>query len=106
MFFLGEYANILLMSALFVIFFLGGWDFFTLESELIFSFKIVLIVFLFIFVRANLPRYRFDQLMVLGWKVFLPLGLGFIFFFSGLLISLNALKLKQIHAFSNLGNIF
>jgi NADH-quinone oxidoreductase subunit H len=66
LFFLGEYGNILLMSALFVIFFLGGSDFFGLESEFIFSLKVTLMVFLFIFVRANLPRYRFDQLMILG----------------------------------------
>jgi NADH-quinone oxidoreductase subunit H len=100
MFFLGEYGNILLMSSLFVIFFLGGWDFFGVNSEFIFSLKIAFIVFLFVFVRANLPRYRFDQLMVLGWKIFLPLSLGFIFFTSGFLISFNSLKLKQLHLFN------
>ena len=105
MFFLGEYGNILLMSALYIIFFFGGWDFCGFDSELIFSLKIVLVVFLFIFVRANLPRYRFDQLMILGWKIFLPLTLGFIFFVSGFLISLNALKIKQLHFFNNLGSI-
>jgi NADH-quinone oxidoreductase subunit H len=82
MFFLGEYANILLMSSLFVIFFLGGGlfeiirinlNFFSyslllssLIQEFFFAFKIILITFFFIFVRANLPRLRFDQLMYIG----------------------------------------
>jgi len=105
MFFLGEYGNILLMSALYILFFFGGWDFFNFNSELIFSLKIVVVVFLFIFVRANLPRYRFDQLMVLGWKIFLPLTLGFIFFVTGFLMSINALKIKQLHFFNILGSI-
>lgn len=96
-FFLAEYTNILLMSSLFVIFFLGGGLveisrinihtfisnslFNSLEQELFFSIKTIIITFFFIFVRANLPRFRFDQLMFIGWKIFLPLTLGFIFFF-------------------------
>lgn len=83
-FFLGEYSNIFLMSALFVILFFGGWGFFGIFPEFIFSIKIVFIAFWFIFVRANVPRYRFDQLMVIGWKVFLPFSLGFFFFIAGL----------------------
>ena len=102
MFFLGEYSNILLMSALFVILFLGGWDTYHLFwNEFFFSLKLVFICFLFIFIRANLPRYRFDQLMTLGWKVFLPINLGFILLTSGLLISCNALKIKQLHHLNN-----
>lgn len=84
-FFLGEYSNILLMSALFVILFFGGWSFFGIFPEAIFSIKIVFVAFLFIFVRANVPRYRFDQLMFIGWKVFLPFSLGFFFFVAGLI---------------------
>jgi len=80
LFFLGEYSNILLMSTLFVCFFLGGDAYFFSSNiylfgagtllkfghEIIFSIKIVFIAFLFIFVRANLPRFRFDQLMFIG----------------------------------------
>ena len=87
-FFLGEYSNIFLMSALFVILFFGGWGFFGIFPEFIFSIKIVFIAFWFIFVRANVPRYRFDQLMVIGWKVFLPFSLGFFFFYRWLSKSL------------------
>jgi NADH-quinone oxidoreductase subunit H len=97
MFFLGEYGNILLMSSLFVILFLGGWSFYDFFPEVVFSFKVSSVVFGFIFIRANVPRYRFDQLMQLGWKVFLPFTLGGICFCSGLLLSVNGLKLKQLH---------
>lgn len=83
-FFLGEYSNIFLMSSLFIILFFGGWNFFAIFPEFIFSLKIVIVAFFFIFIRANAPRYRFDQLMVIGWKVFLPFVLGFFFFVSGL----------------------
>jgi NADH-quinone oxidoreductase subunit H len=102
MFFLGEYSNILLMSSLFVILFLGGWDGLILNPELIFSIKIGIIVFFFIFIRANVPRYRYDQLMQLGWKIFLPLTLSGIFFCAGILICFNALKLKQLHYFNQI----
>lgn len=94
-FFIGEYANILLMSSLIVIFFLGGWlpifefTFFIIPNYFWFSFKVVFIVFLFILIRAMLPRYRYDQLMSLGWKVFLPLSLGFLIFYSGILYGLD-----------------
>lgn len=110
-FFLGEYANILLMSSLFVIFFLGGGHFFLTKWFVfnninillsvsiwifIFAIKTILITFLFIFVRANLPRFRFDQLMFIGWKIFLPITLSFIFFFSGFLFSVEGLNIIQI----------
>lgn len=89
-FFLGEYSNILLMSVLFVSFFLGGWLFnYALLSPIIFSLKIVFISFLFVFIRSNLPRYRFDQLMIIGWKVFLPVTFGFMIFYTGIILSLN-----------------
>jgi len=84
-FFLGEYSNIFLMSGLFIILFFGGWSFFGILPELVFSIKIIIIAFWFIFVRATMPRYRFDQLMIIGWKVFLPFVLGFFFFISALI---------------------
>lgn len=96
LFFIGEYSNVILMSSFFVILFLGGWlplPFFNsiiyssiynnFFMSFFFSLKILLLLFIFIWVRASFPRYRYDQLMRLGWKVFLPLSLFyFIFEFS------------------------
>jgi len=95
LFFLGEYANMLLMSAFASILFLGGWHS-ALPEELLpgslwFGLKIVLGVIFFVWARAGLPRYRYDQLMYLGWKCFLPLSLGYLLFTSSLLISFNCL---------------
>ena len=106
-FFLGEYSNILIMSALFIVLFFGGGSFFSLSlfqstflttvlHDFVFGFKISVIVFMFVFIRANLPRFRFDQLMFIGWKVFLPLTLSFIFFYPGLFFVLGALDITQI----------
>ena len=93
MFFLGEYGNMILMSALMVILFFGGWSTFIefdfLFGELVFAFKTVAVAFLFILVRAILPRYRFDQLMQIGWKVILPFGFGFLIFFSSILVGFD-----------------
>ena len=82
MFFLGEYANMILMSALTTILFLGGWlppmaiePFTWIPGPVWFALKIALCLFVFIWVRATFPRYRYDQLMRLGWKVFLPFSL-------------------------------
>ncbi len=82
LFFLGEYANMILMSALTTILFLGGWyppldiaPFNWLPGPLWFALKVAAILFCFIWVRATFPRYRYDQLMRLGWKVFLPFTL-------------------------------
>ena len=85
LFFLGEYANMLLMSGLTVILFLGGWlapfSFLSfIPASIWFGLKILIFVFIFIWVRAALPRYRYDQLMRLGWKVFLPLSIGYVLF--------------------------
>ena len=96
LFFLGEYANMLIMSAFGAILFLGGWlpilnnfifDF--IPGSLWFSLKICIGVIFFIVARATLPRYRYDQLMYLGWKCFLPLALGYLIFTMGLLTSFN-----------------
>ena len=94
-FFLAEYANILLMAAFFVILFCGGWSFSFLLAPLFLSLKIVIIAFLFIFIRSNVPRYRFDQLMFIGWKVFLPLTFAFVLFYCGFLIAFNLAPINQ-----------
>ena len=98
LFFLGEYANMLLMSGMTVILFLGGWlppfdiiPFTWIPGPLWFGLKIIIFVIFFIWARAAFPRYRYDQLMRLGWKVFLPLSLGWLFLTAGILISFNIL---------------
>jgi NADH-quinone oxidoreductase subunit H len=96
LFFLGEYANMLLMSSLTTILFLGGWlppfDWKILQiipGPIWFSLKVSFFVILFIWVRAAFPRYRYDQLMHLGWKVFLPLSIGWLVLTAGILISFD-----------------
>jgi NADH-quinone oxidoreductase subunit H len=93
LFFLGEYSNMLLMSALTSILFLGGWlaPFYLnfIPSSFWLGLKISFFVVLFVLARAILPRYRYDQLMRLGWKVFLPLTLGCFIYTSGVLLSFN-----------------
>lgn len=74
LFFIGEYANIILMSHLGALLYLGGW----VDGPFFFLLKVLLVIFLFIWVRAAFPRYRYDQLMRLGWKVFLPFSLGYV----------------------------
>jgi len=89
LFFLAEYSNIMIMSSLITLFFLGGWlapfNFFLfnfIPGEVWFLIKFLFVIYLFIVVRGTLPRYRYDQLMSLGWKVFLPLSLSYFFIFS------------------------
>lgn len=96
LFFLSEYSNILLMSTLNSILFLGGWQpladifiFNIIPGVVWLSLKVNLVVTFFIVARALLPRYRYDQLMELGWKCFLPLSLSFFIFNVGVLISFN-----------------
>ena len=95
LFFLGEYANMILMSAITVILFLGGWlPPFGLEFALWdwvpgpvwFALKTVFMLFVFVWCRATLPRYRYDQLMRLGWKVFLPFSLIWVVLVAGILL--------------------
>jgi len=93
LFFLGEYANMILMSALTSILFLGGWlppvdmaPFNWIPGPIWFALKISFFLFVFIWVRASLPRYRYDQLMRLGWKVFLPVSLAYVVLTSGVLM--------------------
>ncbi|HEX2580765.1 MAG TPA: NADH-quinone oxidoreductase subunit NuoH [Dongiaceae bacterium] len=90
---LGEYANIWLMSALTAILFLGGWlapfGWTFLPGFVWFALKVALVVFCFLWVRATFPRYRYDQLMRLGWKVFLPLSLLFVIATAGVLMAMG-----------------
>ena len=98
MFWLGEYANILLMCAMGSILFLGGWlspldiyPFTLVPSAIWLIFKILLLFILFALVKATVPRYRYDQLMRLGWKVFLPLSLTWVVLTASYLFYFNLL---------------
>ena len=98
MFWLGEYANILLMCALGSILFLGGWlspldifPFTMVPDPLWFVIKILFLFVLFALVKAIVPRYRYDQLMRLGWKVFLPISLIWVVLTSGYLMYFDLL---------------
>ena len=92
LFFLGEYANMILMSGITTVLFLGGWlppvDVAPLNwipGPIWFGLKLSLVLFCFLWVRATFPRYRYDQLMRLGWKVFLPISLAWVVVTAGAL---------------------
>jgi NADH-quinone oxidoreductase subunit H len=94
LFFLGEYSAMILMSAMTSILFLGGWlppvdmaPFNWIPGPVWFAGKIAACLFVFLWVRATLPRYRYDQLMRLGWKVFLPLSLFWVVLTAGVLMA-------------------
>jgi len=94
LFFLGEYANMILMSAMTTILFLGGWlsplpfaPFTWIPGVVWFALKIAACLFTFVWVRATMPRYRYDQLMRLGWKVFLPFSLFWVVLTAGVLVT-------------------
>jgi NADH-quinone oxidoreductase subunit H len=94
MFFLGEYANMILMSGMTTILFLGGWlppvpfaPFTWIPGVVWFVLKVCMCLFVFLWVRATFPRYRYDQLMRLGWKVFLPLSLLYVVLTAGVLMA-------------------
>ena len=93
LFFLGEYANIILVSAMTVTFFMGGYlppfgisFLYLIPGFIWFVLKICFLLFVFLWIRATLPRYRYDQLMHLGWKVFLPLTLFWVVLVASLLV--------------------
>ena len=94
LFFLGEYANMLLMGSLGTLLFLGGWYppvqwLSCFPSSFWFGSKVILFVIMFVLARGILPRYRYDQLMRLGWKIFLPFTLGWLIFTVSILLSFN-----------------
>lgn len=98
LFFLGEYANMILMSAMTTVLFLGGWlppfgmSFLGFVPGIVwFALKTAAVLFFFIWTRATLPRFRYDQLMRLGWKVFLPLTLLWVVLMAGTLLAFDAL---------------
>jgi len=96
LFFLGEYANMILMAAMTSILFLGGWlppidiaPFNWIPGPIWFFAKIAFCLFIFLWVRATFPRYRYDQLMRLGWKVFLPISLASVAIVAGVLVAFD-----------------
>jgi NADH-quinone oxidoreductase subunit H len=96
LFFLGEYCSMILMSSLTVVLFFGGWlspfnFILNLPGEFWFAIKTTFFCFMFIFVRANFPRFRYDQLMTVGWKVFLPFTVGYLVFVAGVCIGFKLL---------------
>jgi len=98
LFFLGEYANILLMCAMTAILFFGGWlppidwaPLYAVPGVIWLLLKIVFFFFVFAWVKASVPRYRYDQLMRLGWKVFLPISLLWVVVIAGYLLAFDKL---------------
>lgn len=94
-FFLAEYCSILVMASIWVLLFWGGWlpifsflDF--IPESIWFSIKLVIVCWMFIFIRGVFPRYRYDQLMIICWKRFFPFVYCYFFFFLALLYSVNA----------------
>jgi NADH-quinone oxidoreductase subunit H len=105
LFYLGEYANMLLMSAMTSILFFGGWlppldwaPLYYIPGILWFMLKILFFFFVFVWVRGTVPRFRYDQLMRLGWKVFLPLSLFMVVLISGYLVAFNKLPTNETRA--------
>ena len=101
MFWLGEYANILLMCAMGAVLFLGGWlspidifPFNAIPDPFWLIFKILFLFILFALVKATVPRYRYDQLMKLGWKIFLPFSLFYVVLTSSFLLYFDLLPVK------------
>lgn len=105
LFFIAEYCNMITVSALMATLFFGGWDIpFTLWDNVAphtgiktlltlaaFAIKVLFFLFTFMWIRWTLPRFRYDQLMALGWKVMLPLALGYIVVIAGMIVTLDAL---------------
>lgn len=107
LFFLGEYANMILMSTMASVLFLGGWlppfdlkIFHYVPGPLWMGVKVIFILFIFIWVRATFPRYRYDQLMRLGWKVFLP------FSFTWMILTSFVLKWLELRVYIEEGSLF
>ena len=105
LFFLGEYANMILMAGMTTILFFGGWlppfdiaPFNWLPGPLWFIIKMCMLLFIFLWVRATFPRYRYDQLMRLGWKVFLPISLAAVVIVGGVVVAFDISPLANVAA--------
>jgi NADH-quinone oxidoreductase subunit H len=112
LFFIAEYANMLTASALFVTLFLGGWDIpFTtwdnvgpatvakaLATFAMFAAKVLFFIFFYIWIRWTLPRFRYDQLMSLGWKFMLPVALAYVVIVAAALLGLDAAGVARTSA--------
>jgi len=103
LFFLGEYANMILMAGMTTILFFGGWlppfdiaPFNWLPGPLWFIIKMCMLLFIFLWVRATFPRYRYDQLMRLGWKVFLPISLAAVVIVGGVVVAFDISPLANV----------
>lgn len=94
LFFLAEYAHIIFMSFLFIILFGGGWSLLIININFFLFLKTSFLIFLFIWVRTSFPRLRYDQLMLLLWKSYLPLSLSFIILVNSILWSFLGLPVK------------
>ncbi|TNE41885.1 MAG: NADH-quinone oxidoreductase subunit H, partial [Alphaproteobacteria bacterium] len=100
LFMIGEYLNIVLMCAMTTILFLGGWlppikALGFIPGPVWFLIKVCMVFFMFAMVKAMVPRYRYDQLMRLGWKVFLPLSLVWVILISGIVTYVPALPVLK-----------
>jgi len=104
MFFLGEYSNMILISVLFCLLFLGGWDgaITALQEPYVLTLKAAFVWVFFVIVRATLPRYRYDQLMDIGWKAFLPFAGSFLVFVIGLVVFLDVAPVVEEVALEDL----
>ncbi len=105
LFFLGEYANMILMAGMTTILFFGGWlppfdiaPFNWLPGPIWFIIKMCMLLFIFLWVRATFPRYRYDQLMRLGWKVFLPISLAAVVIVGGVVLAFDISPLANAAA--------
>jgi NADH-quinone oxidoreductase subunit H len=108
-FFIAEYANMVTASALMATLFFGGWDFpfvawdntpphtalKTAVTALVFLLKVLFFIFVFMWIRWTLPRFRYDQLMALGWKVLIPLSLAYIVIIAGVVLALDAIGVPR-----------
>jgi NADH-quinone oxidoreductase subunit H len=101
LFYLGEYGNMILVSAMTSILFLGGWlapfgvaPFTWIPGPVWFALKTAFVLFCFLWVRATFPRFRYDQLMRLGWKVFLPASLLWLVLTAGVLTAAGAVPVR------------